>query len=113
MRLLINATFALTLSSANVASAQPSRLACDSFAQIAVTVVQIRQQEPKANRVFEYADANLRDEYPPHVFELVKKMIGDAFARQPVSPTALDNEARTFAREQRSECNRLYAQLGD
>ena len=84
MRLLINATFALTLSSANVASAQPSRLACDSFAQLAVTVVQIRQQEPKANRVFEYADANLRDEYPPHVFELVKKMIGDAFARQSV-----------------------------
>ena len=112
MRLLTNAIFALTLSSANVASAQPSRLACDSFAQLAVTVVQIRQQEPEANRVLEYADATLRDEYPPHVFKLVKKMIGDAFARQPVSPTALDNEARTFARAQRRECNRLYAQLG-
>ena len=111
MRSLINAALALILSTANFASAQPSRLACDSFAQLAVTVVQIRQQERKANRVFDYADANLRDEYPPHVFELVKKMIGDAFARQPVSPKALDNEARAFARKQRAECNRLYAQL--
>jgi hypothetical protein len=113
MRLLIPATVLLMFSISNVASAQPSRLACDSFAQLAVTVVQIRQQGTEVNSVLGYADANLRDEYPPHVFDLVKKMIGDAFSRKPVSPASLENEARVFAKEQRRECNRLYAKLGN
>ena len=88
----------------DVARAQDQRLACNSFAELAATVIQIRQREPEAIRVLDYADANLKDQYPPYVFSLVKEMIRDAFARQPVGTTSLEGEVRTFARQQRSEC---------
>ena len=95
----------------DVARAQDKRLACNSFAELAATVIQIRQQEQEATGVLDYADANLKDQYPPHVFNLVKKMIREAFERQPVGTTSLEYEVRTFARQQRRGCNELYAQL--
>ena len=101
----------LSMALVDVARAQDQRLACNSFAELAATVIQIRQREPEAIRVLDYADANLKDQYPPYVFSLVKEMIRDAFARQPVGTISLDSEVRTFARQQRSECNELYAQL--
>ena len=101
----------LSMALVDVARAQDQRLACNSFAELAATVIQIRQREPEAIRVLDYADANLKDQYPPYVFSLVKEMIRDAFARQPVGTTSLENEVRPFARQQRSECNALSAQL--
>ncbi|MFL2492379.1 MAG: hypothetical protein ACJ0RF_08255 [Luminiphilus sp.] len=95
----------------DVARAQDKRLACNSFAELAATVIQIRQQEQEATGVLDYANANLKDQYPPHVFNLVKKMIREAFERQPVGTTSLEGEVRTFARQQRRGCNELYAQL--
>ena len=99
------------LTLASTATAEDRRLACDSFSELAATVIQIRQQEPEVTRVLNYADMNLRDQYPPHVFSLVKQMIQEAFARNPVSPSSLENEVRTFAGNQRIGCNNLYAQL--
>ena len=101
----------LSMALVDVARAKDQRLACNSFAELAATVIQIRQREPEAIRVLDYADANLKDKYPPYVFSLVKEMIRDAFARQPVGTTSLEGEVRTFARQQRTECNELYAQL--
>lgn len=101
----------LSMAFADVATAQNQRLACNSFAELAATVIQIRQQEREATRVLDYADANLKDQYPPHVFILVKEMIREAFERQPVGTTSLEGEVRTFARQQRRGCNELYAQL--
>ena len=95
----------------DVARAQDKRLACNSFAELAATVIQIRQQEQEATGGLDYANANLKDQYPPHVFNLVKKMIREAFERQPVGTTSLEGEVRTFARQQRRGCNELYAQL--
>ena len=101
----------LCMALVDVARAQDQRLACNSFAELAATVIQIRQQEPEEIRVLDYADANLKDQYPPHVFNLVKKMIREAFEGQPVGTTSLEDEMRTFARQQRRECSELYAQL--
>ena len=101
----------LSMALADVARAQDQRLACNSFAELAATVIQIRQQEQEATRVLNYADANLKDQYPPHVFTLVKEMIREAFERQPVGTTSLEGEVRSFARLQRRGCNELYAQL--
>ena len=101
----------LSMALADSARAQDQRLACNSFAELAATVIQIRQQEQEATRVLDYADTNLKDQYPPHVFSLVKEMIREAFERQPVGTTSLEGEVRTFARQQRRGCNNLYAQL--
>ena len=101
----------LSMALADVARAQDQRLACNSFAELAATVIQIRQQEQEATRVLDYADTNLKSQYPPHVFNLVKEMIREAFERQPVGATSLEGEVRTFARQQRRGCNDLYAQL--
>ena len=101
----------LSMALVDVARAQDKRLACNSFAELAATVIQIRQQEQEATRVLDYADTNLKDQYPPHVFNLVKEMIREAFERQPVGTTSLEGEVRTFARQQRRGCNDLYAQL--
>ena len=101
----------LAMSLVDVARAQDQRLACNSFAELAATVIQIRQQEQEATRVLAYADANLKDQYPAHVFTLVKEMIREAFERQPVGTTSLEGEVRSFARQQRKGCNQLYAQL--
>ena len=101
----------LSMAVADVARAEGQRLACNSFAELAATVIQIRQQEREATRVLDYADANLKDQYPPHVFILVKEMIREAFDRQPVGTTSLEGEVRTFATQQRRGCNELYAQL--
>ena len=101
----------LSMALVDVARAQDQRLACNSFAELAATVIQIRQQEQEATGVLDYANANLKDQYPPHVFILVKNMIREAFERQPVGTTSLDGEVRTFARQQRRVCNELYAQL--
>ena len=100
----------LSMTLVDVARAQDQRLACNSFAELAATVIQIRQQEQEATRVLDYADTNLKDQYPPHVFNLVKEMIREAFERQPVRTTSLEGEVRTFARQQRRGCNDLYAQ---
>ena len=100
----------LSMALADVARAQDQRLACNSFAELAATVIQIRQQEQEATRVLNYADANLKDQYPPHVFTLVKEMIREAFERQSFI-TSLEGEVRSFARQQRRGCNELYAQL--
>ena len=99
------------MSLVDIARAQDQRLACNSFAELAATVIQIRQQEQEATRVLDYADANLKDQYPPHVFALVKEMIREAFQRQPVGTPSLEGEVRSFARQQRRGCNELYAQL--
>ena len=101
----------LSMALVDIARAQDQRLACNSFAELAATVIQIRQQEQEATRVLDYADTNLKDQYPPHVFSLVKEMIREAFERQPVGTTSLEGEVRTFARQQRRGCNELYAQL--
>ncbi len=101
----------ISMALVDVAKAQDQRLACNSFAELAATVIQIRQKEREASRVLDYADANLKDQYPPHVFILVKEMIREAFERQPVGTTSLEGEVRTFARQQRRGCNELYAQL--
>jgi hypothetical protein len=112
MRSLIpSALLALLTLATSSATAEDRRLACENFAELAATVIQIRQQEPEVTRVLNYADTNLRDQYPPHVFSLVKQMIQEAFARNPVSPSSLENEVRTFAENQRIGCNNLYAQL--
>ena len=95
----------------DVAREQDQRLECNSFAELEATVIQIRQREQEATRVLDYADTNLKDQYPPHVFNLVKEMIREAFERQPVGTTSLEGEVRTFARQQRRGCNDLYAQL--
>ena len=86
----------LSMALADVARAQDQRLACNSFAELAATVIQIRQQEQEATRVLNYADANLKDQYPPHVFTLVKEMIREAFERQPVGTTSLEGEVRSL-----------------
>ena len=101
----------LSMTLVDVARAQDQRLACNSFAELAATVIQIRQQEQEATRVLDYADTNLKDQYPPHVFTLVKEMIREAFERQPVGTNSLEGEVRSFARQQRRGCNELYAQL--
>ena len=101
----------LSMALADIARAQDQRLACNSFAELAATVIQIRQQEQEATGVLDYANANLKDQYPPYVFNLVKKMIREAFERQPVGTSSLEGEVRTFARQQRKGCNELYAQL--
>ena len=101
----------LSMTFVDVARAQDQRLACNSFAELAATVIQIRQQEQEATRVLDYADTNLKNQYPPRVFNLVKEMIREAFERQPVGATSLEGEVRTFARQQRRGCNDLYAQL--
>ena len=111
MKIRYLCTLFLSMAFVDAARAQDQRLACNSFAELAATVIQIRQQEREATRVLDYADANLRDQYPPHVFTLVKEMIREAFERQPVEVTSLEGEVRTFARQQRSGCNELYAQL--
>lgn len=101
----------LSVALVDVARAQDKRVACNNFAELAATVIQIRQQEQDATGVLDYANANLKDQYPPHVFNLVKKMIREAFERQPVGTPSLEGEVRTFARQQRRGCNELYAQL--
>ena len=112
MRSLIpSALLALLTLATSSATAEDRRLACESFAELAATVIQIRQQESDVARVLNYADSNLQDQYPPYVFSLVKQMIQEAYARNPISSSSLESEVRTFARNQRVGCNKRYAQL--
>jgi hypothetical protein len=60
------------------------RVACNNFAELAVSVVQIRQKESQVQRVLDYAEKNLKGEYNNHIFILVKDMILAAYER-PVS----------------------------
>ena len=85
------------------------RMACDSFAELASTVIQIRQQVTAEGDVLEYADKNLKGEYPPFVFGLVSKMIKDAYARPAVNKEVLATEAIEFVNKQRWSCNQQYA----
>ena len=94
---------------AGVNESSDRRMACDSFAELAGTVIQIRQQVTAAEDVLEYADKNLKGEYPPFVFGLVSQMIRDAFARPTVNKDGLSAETNEFANKQRWSCNQKYA----
>jgi hypothetical protein len=94
---------------AGVDESSDRRMACDSFAELAGTVIQIRQQVTAAEDVLEYADKNLKGEYPPFVFGLVSQMIKDAFARPVANKEVLATEAKEFINEQRWSCNQQYA----
>ncbi len=54
--------FFLSMALVDIASAQDKRLACNSFAELAATVIQIRQQQQEATGVLDYANANLKDQ---------------------------------------------------
>jgi len=94
---------------AGVDESSDRRMACDSFAELAGTVIQIRQQVTAAEDVLEYADENLKGEYPPFVFGLVSQMIKDAFARPVANKEVLATEAKEFINKQRWSCNQQYA----
>ena len=94
---------------ASVNESSDRRMACDSFAELAGTVIQIRQQVTAAEDVLEYADKNLKGEYPPFVFGLVSQMIKDAFARPVANKEVLATEAKEFINKQRWSCNQQYA----
>ena len=94
---------------AAVSESSDRRMACDSFAELAGTVIQIRQQVTAAGDVLEYADKHLKGEYPPFVFGLVSQMIKDAFARPAVNKEVLATEAIEFVNKQRWSCNQQYA----
>jgi hypothetical protein len=94
---------------AGVNESSDRRMACDSFAELAGTVIQIRQQVTAAEDVLEYADKNLKGEYPPFVFGLVSQMIKDAFARPVANKEVLATEAKEFINKQRWSCNQQYA----
>mgnify|MGYP001180048191 CR=1 FL=1 len=94
---------------AGVSESSDRRMACESFAELAGTVIQIRQQVTAAEDVLEYADKNLKGEYPPFVFGLVSQMIRDAFARPTVNKEVLSAETNEFANKQRWSCNQKYA----
>ena len=98
---------------AGVDESSDRRMACDSFAELAGTVIQIRQQVTAAEDVLEYADKNLKGEYPPFVFGLVSQMIRDAFARPTVNKEVLSAETNEFANKQRWSCNQKYAGATD
>ena len=94
---------------AGVSESSDRRMACESFAELAGTVIQIRQEVTAAEDVLEYADKNLKGEYPPFVFGLVSQMIRDAFARPTVNKEVLSAETNEFANKQRWSCNQKYA----
>lgn len=94
---------------AGVSESSDRRMAYESFAELAGTVIQIRQQVIAAEDVLEYADKNLKGEYPPFVFGLVSQMIRDAFARPTVNKEVLSAETNEFANKQRWSCNQKYA----
>ena len=98
---------------AGVDESSDRRMACDSFAELAGTVIQIRQQVTAAEDVLEYADKNLKGEYPPFVFGLVSQMIKDAFARPVANKEVLATEAKEFINKQRWSCNQQYARTAN
>jgi len=93
-------------------TANAQRVACNNFADLAVSVVQIRQKESQVKRVLDYAEENLKGEYDRHIFVLVKDMILAAYERPVVGNSGVYAEAVNFAGKQRGICNKRYAELG-
>jgi hypothetical protein len=92
-------------------TANAQRIACDNFAELAVSVVQIRQKESQIQRVLDYAEKNLKGEYHSHIFLLVKDMILAAYERPTVGNSGVQAEAVNFAGQQREICNKRYSEL--
>ena len=93
-------------------TAKAQRIACNNFAELAVSVVQIRQKESQVQRVLDYAEENLKGEYDRHIFVLVKDMILAAYKRPVVGNSGVHAEAVNFAGKQRVICNKRYSELG-
>ena len=93
-------------------TAKAQRVACNNFAELAVSVVQIRQKESQVQRVLDYAEKNLKGEYNNHIFILVKDMILAAYERPVVVNSGVQAEAVSFALNQREICNKRYSELG-
>ena len=71
------------------ANASPQRIACNNFAELSVAVFQIRQDGNEVESVLEYANNNLKSEYPDHIFTLVTEMIKAAYKRPLISESEL------------------------
>ena len=93
------------------ANASPQRIACNNFAELSVAVFQIRQDGNEADSVLDYANNNLKSEYPDHIFTLVKEMIKAAYNRPIISESELQLEAINFASEQKGVCNDSNAKI--
>ena len=93
-------------------TANAQRVACNNFAELAVSVVQIRQTESQVQRVLDYAEKNLKREYDSHIFILVKDMILAAYESPAVGNSGVQAKAVNFAGQQRAICNKRYSELG-